>query len=264
MDDRIKINLAHWNERVDVHAKSPFYRLAEFRRGGNTLTSIEREEIGDVRGKSLLHLQCHFGLDTMSWARLGATVTGLDFSDKAIDLARSLAAELKIPATFVCTPLYEAPEAIHEQFDIVFTSHGALCWLPDLKRWAQVAAHFVKRGGVFYIAEFHPLTQSFNNDDDTELSPRVSYFSTEPQEFGPGPDYADRSVMLAHGSREWLYPLDKVVTSLIDAGLQIEFLHEFPVCCFKFFPFMEQDADGWWRIPGDPIPLTFSVRARKP
>lgn len=264
MDERTKINLSNWNERVPVHVNSAEYRVQEFRNGELHLYPIEREEVGNVRGKSLLHLQCHFGMDTMSWARLGATVAGLDFSDQAIAAARKLSAELKIPATFVCSDIYDAPKVLKEQFDIVFTSYGALCWLPDLKRWAQVAARFVKPGGVFYISEFHPLTQCFDTDNPTELKSRISYFETAQQNFPPGPDYSDNSVTLSHGTHEWMYTTGGVVTALIEAGLQIEFVHEHPVCCFSIFPFMHKGADGWWRIKGDPIPLTLSIRAHKP
>ena len=265
MDERLKTNLDHWNDSVAIHERSAMYRLEEFKAGRISLRSIERDEVGDVRGKSLLHLQCHFGLDTMSWARLGARVTGLDFSDAAVTRARELAAELKIDARFICSAIEDAPHALDEQFDIVFTSYGALCWLPDIAAWARVAARFVKPGGIFYIAEFHPLTQSFDSDHPTELRPRISYFHTEMQEYPPQTDYSDRATMHRHGSHEWMYTTGGVVTALINAGLQIEFLHEFPRCLFKFFPIMVPDAEpGWWRIPGDPIPLIFSVRAHKP
>jgi SAM-dependent methyltransferase len=263
VDERLKTNLAHWNDSVAIHERSAMYRLEEFKQGRISLRSIEREEVGDVRGKSLLHLQCHFGLDTLSWARLGAHVTGLDFSDKATALARELAAELKLDARFVCAPIEDAPRVLDDQFDIVFTSYGALCWLPSVAEWAKVAAHFVKPGGVFYIAEFHPMTQCFDNDNPRELKSRISYFETRMQEFPPGLDYSDRVTTHQHGSHEWMYTTSGVVSALIDAGLRIEFLHEFPLCMFKFFPFMESDGDGWWRIKGDPIPLLFSIKARK-
>ncbi|HUY27548.1 MAG TPA: class I SAM-dependent methyltransferase [Candidatus Binataceae bacterium] len=264
MDERLKTNLDLWNEGVGVHMRAPSYNLDGFRRGENVLFPLELAEVGDVRGKSLLHLQCHFGMDTMSWARLGASVTGLDFSDQAIEAARKLSAELKIPAAFVCSDIYAAPSVLKHQFDIVFTSYGALCWLPDLKRWAQIAARFVKPGGIFYISEFHPLTQCYDTENPVELKSRISYFETAQQNFSPGPDYSDRSAMLSHGSHEWMYTTAGVVTALIDAGLRIEFVHEHPVCCGPIFPFMEQSADRWWRIKGDPIPLTLSIRARKP
>src|SRR6266481_6413067 len=130
MDERLKANLDAWNLMAGIHAASREYRLAEFKAGENVLKPIELREVGDVRGKSLLHLQCHFGMDTMSWARLGADVTGLDFSDKAIETARALSAELKIPARFLCSNVYDAPEVLKEKFDIVFTSYGVLPWLP--------------------------------------------------------------------------------------------------------------------------------------
>src|SRR3981189_2025360 len=159
MDERLKTNLALWNEMVPVHVGSSEYRVDQFRKGEVHLYPIEIDEVGDVGGKSLLHLQCHFGMDTMSWARLGAQGLGPDFSDKAIETARAISDELKIPARFLCSNIYDAPSVLDEKFDIVFTSYGALCWLPDLKKWAEVAAHFVKPGGIFYIAEFHPMTQ---------------------------------------------------------------------------------------------------------
>ena len=228
MDDRLKTNLAHWNDSVAIHERAPIYHLEEFKQGRSSLRSIEREEVGDVRGKSLLHLQCHFGVDTLSWARLEAKVTGLDFSDKAIARARELAAELRLDARFVCTPIEEAPWALKDQYDIVFTSYGALCWLPSIPRWAEIAAHLVRPGGVFYIAEFHPLTQCFDTDNPRELKSRISYFETKMQEFPPEPDYADRVTMHQHGCHEWMYTTSGVVSALIAAGLEIEFFHEFP------------------------------------
>lgn len=271
MDERLKTNLEFWNECVPVHERSPGYRLEEFRKGGVTLFPIERDEVGDIRGKSLLHLQCHFGLGTLSWARLGASVTGLDFSDQGIELARKIAAELNLPARFVCSDIYAAKSVIAEKFDIVFTSYGVLCWLPDLKKWAEIAAHFVKPGGFFYIAEFHPMTQimadgspASHSRGANKLEIESSYFSTAMREFPPGPDYSNRSVKLSHASHEWMYTTGGIVTALIDAGLQIEFVHEHPVCCFDMFPFMKKSTDGGWRIDGDPIPLTLSIRASKP
>ncbi|MFW9973572.1 MAG: class I SAM-dependent methyltransferase, partial [Candidatus Odinarchaeota archaeon] len=130
-------NLKRWNELVELNAKSRLYDLEGFKSGNSSLLRIELEELGNVMGKSLLHLQCHFGMDTLSWARLGAYVTGVDFSDKAINLARDLSKELNIPARFIQANLYDIPNILHEQFDIVFTSYGTICWLPNLAKWAQ-------------------------------------------------------------------------------------------------------------------------------
>ncbi len=143
MDEYLKKNKELWNELTAIHAGSEFYDVDGFKRGKCSLSSIELEELGDVSGKSLLHLQCHFGLDTLSWARLGARVTGVDFSDKAIDLARSLSRDLKIEADFVQSDIYDLPDNLDGEFDIVFTSGGVLPWLPDLKRWAEIITHFL-------------------------------------------------------------------------------------------------------------------------
>jgi SAM-dependent methyltransferase len=247
-----------------IHAGSRGYRLAEFKAGANVLKPIELREVGDVRGKSLLHMQCHFGLDTMSWARMGAQVTGVDFSDEAIKLARSISGELKIPARFVQTNIYDAPDAVHEQFDIVFTSYGALCWLPDITRWAQVAAGFVKPGGFFYMAEFHPLTQMSRNDAGaTKLEFEISYFHTAMREDPPGPDYSDNTKIVSE-THLWMHRLGDIVSALAATGLRIEYLHEFAECIYPHFPFMKQSSDGLWHIEGDPIPTIFSIKATKP
>ncbi len=219
MDERLKANLDAWNMMAGIHAASREYRLAEFKAGENVLKPIELREVGDVRGKSLLHMQCHFGLDTMSWARMGANVTGVDFSDNAIALARSISAELKIPARFLQSNIYDAPDVLHDQFDIVFTSYGALCWLPDIKRWAEIAASFVKPGGFFYMAEFHPLTQmSANRAGTTKLEFVISYFHTAMREDPPGPDYSDRTKIVPE-THEWMYRLGDVVSALAASGL---------------------------------------------
>ncbi|MGD0119610.1 MAG: methyltransferase domain-containing protein [Candidatus Binatus sp.] len=264
MDERLKPNLDAWNQMARIHAASRGYRLAEFKAGDNVLKPIELREVGDVRGKSLLHMQCHFGLDTMSWARMGAKVTGVDFSDDAIALARSISDELKVPARFIQSNIYDAPAVLDEQFDIVFTSYGALCWLPDITRWAQVAASFVKPGGFFYMAEFHPLTQMCPNDaGTTKLEYEISYFHTAMREDPPGPDYSDKSKIVS-GTHQWMYRLGDIVSALAATGLRIEYLHEFPGCIYQHFPFMKQASDRSWHIEGDPIPTIFSIKASKP
>ena len=264
MDERLKVNLDAWNQMARIHAASPEYRLAEFKAGANVLKPIELREVGDVRGKSLLHMQCHFGLDTMSWGRMGANITGVDFSDEAIALARSISSELKIPARFIQSNIYEAPNVLHEQFDIVFTSYGALCWLPDIPRWAQVAASFVKPSGFFYIAEFHPLIQiARNREGVTELEYEFSYFHTPMVEDPPSPDYSDKSKIVSE-THLWMYRLGDIVSALAAAGLRIEYLHEFAGCIHPHLPFMKQQADGMWHIEGDPIPTIFSIKATKP
>jgi SAM-dependent methyltransferase len=265
MEDWLKANRDKWNSVVDVHARAASYNLDGFRRGENVLFPLELREVGDVRGKSLLHLQCHFGLDTMSWARLGATVTGLDLSDKAIDLARKLAAELSIAAKFVLGNIYDAPSLVDGQFDVVFQSYGAICWLPDMPRWAEVVAHFVKPGGFFYIADLHPFASVFAGGPG-ETAPRMefSYFRENVIVDEPGPDYADPTHIVEHRPREWIHTVGSIVNSLIDAGLQIEFFREHRECVWQIYPYAKRRADGMWYVEGDPLPLIFSLKARKP
>lgn len=268
MDEFMKQNLEHWNEVIPIHHRSEFYDVEGFKAGRCTLMPLEREELGDVSGKSLLHLQCHFGMDTMSWARLGAKVTGVDFSDKAIELARSLSKELAIDANFLRCNIYDLPEVLKGEFDIVYTSYGVLCWLPDLAEWARIVACFLKPGGTFYIVEGHPINNVFENERDTaELKVSYSYFhSSRPTKWKADGTYADKNAKVTSPTYEWTHPLGDIITALISAGLKIEFLHEFPYACEDHYPFMEKAGDGWWRLKGgkETIPLMFSLKATKP
>ena len=269
MDAYFRGNLEHWNEVTPIHERSAFYDVRGFKAGKSSLMPIERAELGDVAGKSLLHLQCHFGLDTLSWARLGARVTGVDFSGESVALARSLAEELEIQANFILSNVYDLPSALDEKFDIVFTSYGVLCWLPDLERWAQVIAHFLKPGGIFYIVEFHPFACVFNGEvDATDLRINYPYFhSVEPTKYEPDGSgtYVNRSATVTTSTFEWEHSLGDILNSLISAGLKIEFLHEFPYAIERLLPLMEQGEDRWWRLKEgkDSIPLTFSLMATK-
>jgi len=227
--------------------------------------------VGDVAGRSLLHLQCHFGIDTLSWARLGARVTGADFSPAAIDLARSLAVELGFAdARFVESNLYDLPDALEGPFDVVYTSRGVLGWLPDIRAWARVVAHFLAPGGTFFISEIHPVAQVFENEGVTPGELRLTYPYWEhsrPLTFEVKGSYADPTadvgVQVEHG---WDHGLGEIVTALIDAGLRIESLVEHPFLEWKA-DFLVENADGTWRLPvGTPgeLPLMFSLRATRP
>jgi SAM-dependent methyltransferase len=262
MDKYLEQNKDLWNELTPIHARSEFYDVEGFKKGKCTLHSIELEEMGDVTGKSLLHLQCHFGLDTLSWGRRGAKATGVDFSEEAIKTAQKLSSETDIKAKFIRADIYRLPEVLKGKFDIVFTSAGVLAWLPDLKRWAEIIAHFLKPKGVFYIREFHPFKMVFDDSSGvTDLKVRWSYFHRpQPMKWKMG-DYADSSA--SGTSYEWTHSMSDIINALVQVGLKIEFLHEFPVCGYKALPFMRQDKDGWWRLEGDKIPLTFSLKATK-
>ena len=269
MSEYTDVNRRHWDEAVPLHVASDMYDVGGFKAGTSKLKRVEREELGDVRGKSMLHLQCHFGLDTLSWAREGALVTGIDFSSPAIAAARALAAETDIAARFEVSDIYALPENLDGQFDIVFTSYGVLCWLPDVARWAEVAAHFVRPGGTFYIVEFHPFAWIFDDAPDvTDLHVRYPYFrEEEPLHFDEDGTYADINAKLKHRETyEWPHPISEVVSALIDAGLQIEFLHEFPFCTWEFLPFTKTMEDGTVRLTkhDGQVPLLYSIKTRKP
>ncbi|MGE0599292.1 MAG: class I SAM-dependent methyltransferase [Dehalococcoidia bacterium] len=277
-----EVNRARWDESVAIHVASEGYDMEGFLRGEKSLYPVEMEEVGDVAGKSLLHLQCHFGMDTLNWARLGATVTGLDFSEPAVIQARELAARIGIDdATFVQANLYDARDAVGGQFDVVYTGIGALCWLHDIREWARIVAHFVKPGGFFYIYEGHPVLWALDldsNREDHQLVLTEAYFEREkPSEYEGEYTYTDGPPLKNTKNFEWNHGLGEIVTALIDAGLRIDFLHEHREMAWQGLPWMIP-SDGVagdtrhqrrtaWRLPDeqrDLCPLMYSLKATKP
>ena len=266
--DPVAANRRLWDARTTIHVGSSYYDVAGFRAGRNTLHDLERAEVGDVAGRTLLHLQCHFGLDTLSWARLGARVTGVDFSPEAIAEARRLAAEVGLAARFVDSEIYALPEVLDETFDVVFTSYGALCWLPDISRWCEVAAAFVRPGGFLYVAEMHPTAMTLSDQPGVrDLRIGYPYWSgSDPMRFEEEGTYADYDAPIKLPEYVWNYGLGDLVSGLIDAGLVLEFLHEHDRTVYQQLPFLQQGADGWWRLPDTMpvLPLLFSLRASRP
>ncbi len=282
-DDRTALyfdaNLARWDESVAIHAASEGYDLAGFLRGEKTLYPVETDEVGDVRGKTLLHLQCHFGMDTLNWARLGARVTGLDFSGTAIDRARELATQIGInDATFVQANVYDAPNVVHDQFEVVYTGIGALCWLPDIRRWADVVSKLLKPGGFVYVYEGHPMLWAMDDERaDHELVAQSPYFETEhPNEWVGESTYVDGPPLKNLKSYDWNHGLGEIVTALIKAGLRLDFLHEHREAVWQALPWMVR-TDGEskpqryarrtaWQLPieqRDRCPLMYSLKATK-
>lgn len=274
-------NRSLWDEWTDLHENSEFYDLRSFiegdqaprpphRAAGVRLRDYEIEEVGDVSGKELLHLQCHFGIDTLSWARLGARVTGVDFSLKAVALARKVAHEIGVDARFLQANVYELPDVLEGDFDIVYTSRGVLGWLPRIEPWAEVVAHFLRPGGLFYITEIHPVMQTLDPDEvgPDGLRPVYPYFEGDVLSFPVEGSYADRDATISSVSEEhgWNHGLGEIVTALARQGLRIETLREYP---FVEWPLgrLEKQDDGTWRLPGDTVglfPMFFSLRASKP
>jgi len=269
-DDReaMETNRRHWDEVVPIHVASADYDVAAFKAGRTSLRSLELAEVGDVRGKTLLHLQCHFGVDTLSWARKGARVTGIDFSAPAIAAARQLATETGIDAAFIESNIYDLPANLGGEFEVVFTSIGVLCWLPDVPRWARIAASYVRPGGFFYILDGHPMAHALDDEAPPgELRLRYPYFQDIPMFFDADGTYADPTAKLENRNTvEFNHPLGEVVTSLIDAGLRIEFLHEFPFAHYQALLGLTPGDDGLYRPPAGEVlvPHLFSIKATKP
>jgi len=255
------LNRRLWDRWAAAHARDPagFYGLDAFRNGATTLNDIERAELTDVAGRSLLHLQCHIGLDTLSWAREGAVVTGLDFSSEAIAVARGLSAELGIPASFVEAAIGDDAALGGEMFDIVFTSWGVIGWLGDLDLWAAFIARHLAPGGRFYMAEFHPLLDALDDAGQTLARPWLASGAIEET-------YTCSYAGAAHAplaSREYAHSLGDVVTALSGAGLRIVYLHEFPYSPYGCHPCLEQSGPGMFkrRDAAADAPLSWSVLA---
>ncbi len=269
--DAVAADRRLWDAWTRINVPSAFYDVASFLDGTRPirLSGYEREEVGPVDGLGLLHLQCHFGLDTLSWARLGARVTGVDFSDEAIAAARRLAEQVDVDARFIRSDVYQLPDVLDELFDVVYTSRGVLGWLPDIRRWARVVARFVRPGGRFYVTDVHPVALAFADEDVApgELRLAYPYWShAEPIRIEPHGSYADRSAptegLVEYG---WDHSLGEIVTALIDAGLRIDLLHEFDFVEWPM-PFLVECPDGRYRLPADAggeLPLFFSLRATK-
>ncbi|HVE93066.1 MAG TPA: class I SAM-dependent methyltransferase [Actinomycetota bacterium] len=253
-----------WDARVPVHLAT-YGSVGTVRRGGLSIGPPAIDEIGPVEGKDLLHLQCHFGLDTISLARLGARVTGVDLSPESIRAARELAAELGVEAAFVEANVYDVPDVVPDRFDYVFTSIGVLWWLPDLLRWAQVVASMLRPGGTFYICEIHPVASSLEVREGRFVLTHDYFGSGEPLRFETDRTYTDPDVEVEPNVEYgWEHPLSEVVNSLLQAGLRIEFLNEHPFSAYRNWPELEEDESGW-RLPGaPPAPLLFSLRATAP
>jgi len=265
-DEWLEANRANWDERVPIHAGGEFYDVASFKEGQERLRPFEIEEVGNVSGRDLVHLQCHFGIDTLSWARRGARVVGLDFSAPAVEEASKLAAELGLDAEFVRSDVYDARGALSgRDFDVVYTGLGALNWLPDIRRWAGVVAALLRPGGFLYLSEFHPITWVFGDDDLTVAN---DYFQAEEPEVWDEPGtYADLEAETVHNTTyEWNHTLGDVVSAVIEARLVLEFLHEHDYTLFPRWPFLEKSGFDAYRLPeGAPrLPLMYSLRARKP
>lgn len=254
--DYFAINQYAWDKLTDIHVRSKHYDVDGFLRGTNNLSEIELAELGAVQGKSLLHLQCHFGLDTLSWARLGATVTGVDFSPVAIAKANELTSRANLQADFICSNIYQLPKPSGPLYDIVFTSYGALCWLPDLDRWARLIVDNLKPGGTFYMVEFHPVH---------ELHSGFGYFPSPTPDVEDTGTYTENDDGNTHTMATWAHPLSEVINALIRAGIRIDHVNEFPFSPHDCFGGLVEKQPGRYFVDDckNAIPLTYSIKGTR-
>jgi SAM-dependent methyltransferase len=253
-------NRAAWNQMVDLHINHMEYRTQEVINGGSSLKRIELEALGDVKGKSLLHLQCQFGLDTLSWARRGAQVTGVDIAERSIEVANEIKVKAGLPeAEFIRTDVLDLIGKIDRKFDIVFQSYGTHGWISDIEKWGKVVAHYLKPGGTFFIIDEHPINPIFLWD------PEYDYFMTEPERDTNPTDYCEKETHIQGEIVEWQHTVADLVNALIGAGLTIEELGEYNHGYFNVGEGWTEDAERYWWHNGRPskFPIMLSIKAKK-
>ncbi|MFN7592789.1 MAG: class I SAM-dependent methyltransferase [Bacteroidota bacterium] len=256
----IEINRESWNRRTETHLKSEFYDLNSFLNGKSSLNDIELNLLGDIKGKTILHLQCHFGQDTISLDRLGGRVTGIDFSDKAIEFAKQIAKDTNSKATFICCDIYDLPNHLDEKFDIVFTSYGTIGWLPDMDKWAKIISKFLKSNGQFVFVEFHPVVWMFDDNFD-KIGYR--YFNSGAIIETNSGTYADKTADLIVSDVSWNHGISEVVNSLINNGLDVISLDEFDYSPYNCFNKTVEFEHKKYRIAHleNKIPMVYSITA---
>lgn len=256
------INKESWNSRVAAHMSSDFYNVPEFIAGKTSLKKPELELLGDISGKSILHLQCHFGQDSISMARMGAKVTGIDLSDAAINQARELNETCGTNVTFIQSDVYDTPNNLEGQFDIVFTSYGTIGWLPDINKWADVVNHFLKDGGQFIFAEFHPVLWMFDDDHKTVFH---NYFNAAPIVETSSGTYAEPDLDLEVNTVSWNHGLAEVMSSLLDQGLAVKHFKEYDYSPWNCVNGMQEDGPNEFRITtfGNRLPLMYTLVVEK-
>ena len=254
--EHIKINQESWDKRTKIHVSSDFYDVKGFVSGSSSLTEIELSELGNVSEKKLLHLQCHFGLDTLSWAREGAIVTGVDLSPVAIEKANEIKNQVKLQANFICSDVYEFGKGVQPNFDIAFTSYGTICWLPHLDNWAKTIANSIKPNGIFYMADFHPIH---------DLVSGYAYFHSSTPNIEQEGTYTENCDGKKSTLITWAHPISEILNSLIKAGIKIDHLNEYPFSPYNCFDGLEEREKGRFYLAksGNDVPLIYTIKGTK-
>ncbi len=260
--DYLKINKQSWNKRTEVHYDSEFYDNENFKSTGNSLNEIELEFLKEIKGKKILHLQCHFGQDSISLSKLGAEVTGVDFSELAIEKAQNLAKEMGTDTRFICSDVYGLPDVHNEQYDLVFSSYGTVGWLPDSDKWAGVISHFLKPKGTFVFAEFHPAMWMF--DDEVEKV-AYRYFNSDPIIEEEEGTYTDKTANIKETCVTWNHGLSEIFNSLKNKGLKTIEFREYDYSPYNCFQNLQEVEKGKYRFKhlGDKLPLVYALVAQK-
>lgn len=257
----LETNKKAWNLRTEAHIYSEFYDNTSFKKGRNSLNKFELDLMGDIKGKNVLHLQCHFGQDSISMSRMGAKVTGVDISDRAIEVARGMAKELRQDTRFFVNDVMSFPDVHEEKYDIVFSTYGTIGWLPDMNDWAAMVKKFLKPGGKLYLVEFHPVVWMYD-DDFKEIT--YSYFNRGANKETEVGTYADSDSKLEYAYIDWNHPICDVINGLIKAGLSIEVLNEYDYSSYPIFKNTIEFEKGKYRIAhvDDRVPLVYAIQAK--
>lgn len=261
-DDYIEINRHSWNNRTETHLNSEFYNMAGFLKGETSLNEIELELLGDIDGKSILHLQCHFGQDSISLSRLGAKVTGIDLSDKAIEIAKRIASETQSTTEFICCDIYDLKQHLDKKFDIVFTSYGTIGWLPDLDKWAKIINRFLKPEGKFVFVEFHPVVWMF---DEKFEKIAYHYFNVESINETEKGTYADKNAEITQSFVTWNHDLGEVINSLLNQNLELIQFQEYNYSPYNIFDDSVEVGSRKFQVKNfeNKLPLVYSIVAKK-
>ena len=257
-ENYIALNKSTWNSKVDFHVNSDFYDMPTFLAGNSSLNEIETPLLGDLKGKKVLHLQCHFGQDTLSMARMGAKCTGVDLSDKAISKAQELNEQLKLDAQFICCDLFDIENHLEGEFDVVFASYGTIGWLPDINKWASIVNKYLKKGGKFVFAEFHPIVWMFDDDFKTVAYPYNNQKALVETYEGT---YAQKDAKISNTAVMWHHGLAEVISALNNQGLSLKEFNEFnysPYSCFNGLKEIEPGKHIIEKFEGR-IPMVYSL-----